>query len=105
MGQRTFGILTAMMIGFGGAAWAQAPATPFIVEHEPVALRLAPGQQTEVRAIIHVPDGHYLYKKQTALDFFALEGIRVTRIAYPASTQKVDPFFGREVAIYPHDTE
>ena len=66
----------------------------------PETIEVQAGATATARAVIEVPEGHYIYKDKTDLRFLNLEEIRVKKIVFPDPVKHIDPFFHKTVEIY-----
>lgn len=95
-----FFILGLFLLSF---THADAARTPFTVTQLENSIQLTePGTYT-LELLIRIPEQHYIYANKTDLEFVDLMGGRVEEINYPKAKIKIDPFFGKEMAIYEGD--
>ncbi|MFH1831038.1 MAG: cytochrome c biogenesis protein CcdA [Pseudomonadota bacterium] len=97
-------ILTFLAVLLPFMAFAAiSPTNPFHVLWDDAPRTFTLGSDFEIDLTIQVPEGYYLYADETEVDFSSLEGLIITEIEYPKSSQYLDPFIDKNVDVYKGD--
>lgn len=74
--------------------------TPFQIHLPKEVIHLNPGEQKTVDVEIEIPPNYFIYKDKTDLTFINAQGIKVQKIAYPESRERMDPFFKKTIHVF-----
>ncbi|HZM16209.1 MAG TPA: protein-disulfide reductase DsbD N-terminal domain-containing protein, partial [Candidatus Krumholzibacteria bacterium] len=81
------------------------PISPFSTRIASAPDSAAAGSEVELRFLLQVPEGTWVYQERSGLEILPSPGYEVVEIEAPAAEVKFDPFEERELAVYKHDTE
>ena len=81
------------------------PRSPFSTQIASAPDSAAAGAEVELRYLLRVPEGTWVYQERTGLEILPSPGYEVVGIEAPSPEIKFDPFEERELPVYKHDTE
>jgi thiol:disulfide interchange protein DsbD len=82
---------------------AAATGSPFKPEIEAAPSPGGAGDTTELRVLLRIPPGHWLYAERTRLEVIPAPGVEVLDVQGPAGETKHDPFLEEDVQVLKHD--
>lgn len=79
---------------------ALRPYSPFQLSWDDRPQVVPRGRSFNLKLLIQMPKGYYLYADETDVDFVSLEGLLVREVRFPRPTIHSDPFLKRPVEVY-----
>ena len=81
------------------------PVSPFSTRIASAPDSAAAGSEVELRFLLQVPEGTWVYQERSGLEILPSPGYEVVGIEAPTAEVKFDPFEERELQVYKHDAE
>lgn len=93
--------LTFLLLLFIRPVMGMDPIIAVSWDQEP--LKIKQGESIKTRVDLRIPEGYFVYAEKTDLELTTLEGIRVTKVIYPQTSEKPDPLTGEAMIVFVGD--